>query len=404
MNFKQCIFFTDGYPYDIYFEQFIENEASYLSKGFDKVYVFPANIKDTQREYPSNFEIVDLNKLSNFSKINILKAIPFALITILVELYYAKHKIIYFKCFLKKLKLSINAKITSKTLNLWFNKNNFDTKNTIAYSYWTMHWMHVLHYTKKQFPNLKVISRAHTEMYEEIFDYLYADFNYTKYNASNEIYCISENAASCIKRDYPIIKDRIKVAYLGTFDKGFKENLQNNIFTILTCSTIHPRKQIHIIVEILSHIDFEIKWIHFGSGEGEYLDNLNKSISLLNKNVTVELKGYTKNQLILDYYLNHKIDLFLNISTAEGLPVSLMEAASFGIPLLGTNIFGTPEVVGYTKGMLIDLEFNPKDVALLIKKYYLSDSKIDRKEIRELWNKRFNAEKNYTSFINQINN
>ena len=81
-----------------------------------------------------------------------------------------------------------------------------------------------------------------------------------------------------------------------------------------------------------------------------------------------------------------------------------MEAASFGIPLLGTNIFGTPEVVGYTKGMLIDLEFNPKDVALLIKKYYLSDSKIDRKEIRELWNKRFNAEKNYTSFINQINN
>ena len=264
--------------------------------------------------------------------------------------------------------------------------------------------MHVLHYTKKQFPNLKVISRAHTEMYEEIFDYLYADFNYTKYNASNEIYCISENAASCIKRDYPIIKDRIKVAYLGTFDKGFKENLQNNIFTILTCSTIHPRKQIHIIVEILSHIDFEIKWIHFGSGEGEYLDNLNKSISLLNKNVTVELKGYTKNQLILDYYLNHKIDLFLNISTAEGLPVSLMEAASFGIPLLGTNIFGTPEVVGYTKGMLIDLEFNPKDVALLIKKYYLSDSKIDRKEIRELWNKRFNAEKNYTSFINQINN
>ncbi len=228
MKYKQCILFTDSYPYDIYFEQFIENEASYLSKAFDKVYVFPANIKNTIREYPSNFEIVDLNKLSTFSKKNIFLTIPYALITILVELYYAKHKIVYFKCFLKKLKSSINAKITSKTFNLWLNKNSIDIKNTIAYSYWTMHWMHVLHYSKKKFPNLKTISRVHTEMYEEIFNNLYSDFNFTKYNASNEIYCISENAASCIIRDYPIVKDRIKVAYLGTFDKGFKENLQNN--------------------------------------------------------------------------------------------------------------------------------------------------------------------------------
>ena len=60
-----------------------------------------------------------------------------------------------------------------------------------------------------------------------------------------------------------------------------------------------------------------------------------------------------------------KYDLLMNVSYFEGIPVSMMEALSVGIPLLGPDVGGVSEIIknGYN-GFLVPI----KDVDSLVKK------------------------------------
>jgi glycosyltransferase involved in cell wall biosynthesis len=47
------------------------------------------------------------------------------------------------------------------------------------------------------------------------------------------------------------------------------------------------------------------------------------------------------------------IDVFVLASTWEALPISLLEAQSWGIPQIGTAVFGTPEIISTDTGRLV---------------------------------------------------
>ena len=49
-----------------------------------------------------------------------------------------------------------------------------------------------------------------------------------------------------------------------------------------------------------------------------------------------------------------EFDLFMNVSSSEWLPVSIMEAFSFVIPALVTAVGGNPEIVQEGAGILLD--------------------------------------------------
>ncbi len=54
----------------------------------------------------------------------------------------------------------------------------------------------------------------------------------------------------------------------------------------------------------------------------------------------IVLRGGISNAEVFQFYRDNKVDLFVNASTSEGLPVSIMEAISFGIPSIATNVGG----------------------------------------------------------------
>ena len=67
----------------------------------------------------------------------------------------------------------------------------------------------------------------------------------------------------------------------------------------------------------------------------------------------------------MNYYNTYEIDLFVNLSTIEGVPVSIMEAQSSGIPVLATDVGSSKEIVDDDNGFLIpkDFEMNLAQVA-----------------------------------------
>lgn len=99
--------------------------------------------------------------------------------------------------------------------------------------------------------------------------------------------------------------------------------------------------------------------------------------------------------------------MFINVSESEGIPVSIMEALSAGIPILATDVGGTSEAVQDEVGYLLDRDFEIDDAVRVIEKY-INLPNIDQENFRnkayQFWNKNYEAEKNYLEFYNNISN
>ena len=150
--------------------------------------------------------------------------------------------------------------------------------------------------------------------------------------------------------------------------------------------------------------DIKIRWIHFGDGDG--LEEIKQYAKENLTNINVDFKGNVKNADLMDYYKNESINLFVNTSSSEGLPVSIMEACSFGIPIIATDVGGTSEIVIENKtGMLLDVDFKPEVLSEKIKKMAMMSREEQmnyRKRCREFWQEHFFGENNFKKFTNNI--
>ena len=96
-------------------------------------------------------------------------------------------------------------------------------------------------------------------------------------------------------------------------------------------------------------------------------------------------------------------DALINTSSYEGIPVSMMEAMSFSIPVIGTDVGGVSEIVEHQKnGYLLPTNPEVKEIIeALTKLYYLNEEEYLnlRRNAYQTWQNKFNAEANYSELI-----
>ena len=148
-----------------------------------------------------------------------------------------------------------------------------------------------------------------------------------------------------------------------------------------------------------------IHWVHFGSGV-----LLNEMKLLANKkikssSVTFEFKGKVHNYEVHKYYRDYIVDLFINVSSSEGVPVSIMEAMSWSVPCIASDVGGNSEIVNEDNGFL--LGSNPKIEAIAKKiERYCELTQDNRNAYRKnaffTWKNKFNAAKNYSNFSKEL--
>ena len=199
------------------------------------------------------------------------------------------------------------------------------------------------------------------------------------------------------------IVNKTTVFRLGTEDCGLNPQITSNaIFTIVSCSNVVPLKRVEMIFDAISQIhEFKIRWIHFG--DGLCLNHLRDKVSHSGCIHQVELMGRQSNQAIMDFYKKTPIHLLINLSTSEGIPVSMMEALSFGIPCLGTDVGGVHEIIkNDVNGYLIQEDCSVDDVANAIrrvKSLSIEEMQAMRERARIFWKQNYRASKNYTMFV-----
>jgi len=148
-------------------------------------------------------------------------------------------------------------------------------------------------------------------------------------------------------------------------------------------------------------------WLHFGDGvlrnELEALASIKLGSS---DRINYRFMGHQPNNALLDFYDLNKVDLFINTSSTEGIPVSIMEAQSFGIPVIATDTGAVKEIVVEGTGSLLPVHFKTGDLARLIEHYAnLPDSEIEsiRMNAFNNWESNFNSTSNYKDFIMKVN-
>ena len=80
-------------------------------------------------------------------------------------------------------------------------------------------------------------------------------------------------------------------------------------------------------------------------------------------NVVANFHGRVDNVQVRSFYRDTFVNVFVNTSSSEGVPVSIMEAQSAGIPVIATAVCGTPELVNENDGLLLPADPEPVDVA-----------------------------------------
>jgi glycosyltransferase involved in cell wall biosynthesis len=96
------------------------------------------------------------------------------------------------------------------------------------------------------------------------------------------------------------------------------------------------------------------------------------------------------------------VDVFINISMSEGVPVSIMEAQSFGLPVIATDVGGTKEIMTATNGIL--LPSSPTIVEVADAMEYIMNNNFDRMAIKESWKNVSDADINFTAFVKHLSN
>jgi glycosyltransferase involved in cell wall biosynthesis len=214
---------------------------------------------------------------------------------------------------------------------------------------------------------------------------------------------ISEDGKMYLLENYSelVNPNKIKVCRLGVFDNGLNPK-ENAVFHLLSCSNLVSVKRVSLIVDALKLTDVTLKWTHIGAGE--LYNSILEKAKGLNSNIEVNMLGILSNTEVINYYKSHHIDLFINVSKSEGVPVSIMEALSFGIPVFATSVGGTSEIVDEQVGELLSPDITAKELATKIEQFVLNSEKQNfRINARKRWEEMCNAKNNYLEFVNFLN-
>ncbi len=108
------------------------------------------------------------------------------------------------------------------------------------------------------------------------------------------------------------------------------------------------------------HVQRPVKWSHIGDGDERSI--IEQVLERVGDNVGVSLLGQLPHESVIDWLRENEVDVFVNVSTTEGVPVSIMEAFSFGIPVIATNVGGTREIVDDSCGVLLSADFTSEEL------------------------------------------
>ncbi len=407
---KICMILTCEYPY-ITAEPFLENEIPYLKECFDRILIFPFNAaKDAKatRVLPENAEAFPMGCI--WSKLRY----P---VYMLRGLFSREKKLKITEKRLKRTAVSLYERgrsdyVFSQIVSL-LEQAELPLEDVTVYSYWftdqaIVAWR-LAQYLRSRGCRVKAVSRGHRyDIYEKENQAGYLPYQAQSLEYLEGVYICSRDGRDHIRTRFPQYREKVQTAYLGTVDHGLQEYGNGTETVFVTCSSLKPFKRVALFAEAFcklckSHPQLPLRWVCIGDGAEE--ETVHQIVEQAELSSQVTFTGRMTNREVLEYYKAHPVSYFCNVSTSEGLPVSIMEAMSFGIPAIATDVGGTGELVCEDNGRLLPVELDAAALAEQLAQCACLEGEAyrsKRRNARAAWEAQASAEKNFTAWCDLL--
>jgi glycosyltransferase involved in cell wall biosynthesis len=219
---------------------------------------------------------------------------------------------------------------------------------------------------------------------------------------SNKISVLSNFSKQILLETYPFCKDKMTILPSGMDLKKFvpgdlnksrdELKISKNKKILLTVRRLTPRMGLDNLIDAMKEVvkhnpDTRLIIV----GQGNLKNELQNKIDNSRLSTNIKLLGKVPENKLQLYY--NAADLFVLPTIAfEGLGISTLEALASGLPVLGTPIGATPELLEKIDSNLITNSVSPSDLSDKINEYLNKDQKEMeklKKECRQMVKKNF---------------
>ncbi len=410
MNKRNILVLTSRFPFEGG-EYFLETEVKYWREVDGvKVYILPFFQTEGIREYP---KWVDLK--NGVSKRNTrFDRVFFLIMASMTPIFWRE---------ILALTRDRNLKIANVVRALLTVSRVYQAKKTLeflsreiggidlVYSYWNGTFAYAAALLRKKGLVRQLVTRTHgSDLYKYALKNEYMPIKAQLVNYFDVVAAVSAGGCDYYRKQYPILTSKVIVSRLGVeIDGRLASASESNQLSIVSVSNCLKIKRLEIIaaavlIFAVRNPTIDVKWTHIGDGPTlESVEELWRNGAATVANATALFTGRLSNRAVINLLAEEPCDLVVNASASEGIPVSLMEAMSLGIPAVAPQIGGIPELVSPSCGYLLPPMPTAQDVANGFQWGFLSaKSPKLRKAAADCIVKEYSASRVYSDFYDLL--
>ncbi len=198
----------------------------------------------------------------------------------------------------------------------------------------------------------------HINDYSTLFKMIYLFIERVFSLLTNKVISVSESEKREILRNKIVKQDKILVIRNGVKindENHYLSKVENDKFIILNVNRFNYQKNPELVLKIGERLksDYDMNFELFVLGHGEDFIKIEQEINKKGLGENIKLTGNVED--IKNYY--KKADCFLSTSRWEGLSLAVLEAMSFGIPVIASNVVGNTDLIKHEdNGFLFELD------------------------------------------------
>lgn len=397
---RDLVLLTSGFPFGTRSEPFLEPEIGILGERFSRVFVLPSHRETGMRPLPGNVTVVEMPWLEEPGTGEKWRALATgeAAAVLAGTPRNARSTMAYLRA--PRFYLDLLARNVLKARHLRTFVREHGLSDAVFYDYWFENSTLALALLRGEGTIRNAVCRAHRfDVYDDAWERGPVPFREVKARSLDLVALVSSHGADYMRQRLPTGSARIEVHHLGVRDHGPSPPPRGGLPLVVTCASLLPRKRVHRVPGILAETGLELRWVHFGDGPER--SRVESAARELPARVTWELRGHVPRSEVLSFYQEHPVSALLSVSESEGLPVSMMEALSFGVPVVAVSGQGIPEIVNGTTGVLL-----PRDAGTPALSEGLGEAlrpgRFAREDIRAFFKENFEAERNFNRFADTL--
>lgn len=165
-----------------------------------------------------------------------------------------------------------------------------------------------------------------------------------------------------LRRKTAVIPNGIELPQVS---KVWNRNLQKPL-VLGMASRLIPSKRLSDLIEAIAILKRDQECILHIAGDGPDRFRLKEQSLNLGLGSSVSFDGDVDRSLMPDWYLS--LDIYIQASDGETMSMSVIEAASFGLPIISTDEPGIREIFEPNKSIILLPDSHPENIVSSIKK------------------------------------